>query len=206
MQKASLLDDIAELFLMMSLRVELPWLLSVILYLQIPLLKRLPGIITRFMGYGDKAVANSKQAAKASTKTLFSKMVDPDEPPVPDLVIRNEAVNLLSAGAETTMLALTYLVYAVLSDETGDTKSRLIKELETCSDHPIWAELDRLPFLNNVIEEFLRLYAPIGGTLPRSVPKEGVILAGCRISGSTVVATQALTLHTSPDVRKHPFR
>lgn len=125
---------------------------------------------------------------------------------IPGMVVRNEAVNLLSAGVETTMLALTYLVYAVLSDETGKPKSRLIQELETCSDHPTWAELDSVPLLNNVIKESLCLYAPMGGTLPRSVPGEGVVLAGWKIPEATVVATQALTLHTNPEIWKDTSR
>lgn len=191
---------------MMNLQVELPWVLAVVRYLRIPLLKRLPGIVVRFNQYSEKAVANSKKAAKASTKTLFSKMVEPDEPPVSDQVVKNEAVNLLSAGADTTMLALTYVVYAVLSDETGRTKRRLIEELETCPDRPTWAELDNMPVLNNVIKESLRLYAPIGGTLPRTVPEEGAVLAGYKVLGGTVVATQALTLHTNPDVWENPSK
>lgn len=205
-QKAALLDDIAAIFHFMEWQVEAPWFVTVMNFLRIPLIKAGPGMQARFIEYSKKAIMSTREAAKTSTKTLFSKMVDPDQQPVPDQVVSNEAINLLSAGADTTMLALTYLVYAVLSDRTGNTKIRLVEEIMMHSENPTWAELDNMPFLNNVIKETLRLYAPIGGTLPRSTPEDSVSLAGYRIPGDTVVGTQALSLHTNPAVWRDPMK
>lgn len=205
-QRAPLLQDIAEVFRVMELQVEVPWTLSLMEFLGIPLTRRLPGMKERFIEHSNKAIENTREVAKASTRTLFSKMADPDQQPVPDHVVRNEATNLLAAGSDTTMLALTYLVYAVLSDETKSIKSRLIEELKAHSDRPTLAELDSMPFLNNMIKETLRLYAPIAGTLPRVTPEEGVVFAGYKIPRGTIVGTQALTLHTNPAVWKDPMK
>lgn len=181
-------------------------MVTVVRYLRVPFIKGRGDMQARNIEYSKKAIASTREAAKTSTKTLFSKMVDSDQQAVPDQVVRNEAVNLLSAGADTTMLALTYLMYAVLSDVTDNIKRQLVEEIMMHSENPTSAELDNMPFLNNVIKETLRLYAPIGGTLPRSTPEDGVLLAGYKIPGGTIVGTQALSLHTNPAVWKDPMK
>lgn len=55
-----------------------------------------------------------------------------------------------------------------------------------------------------MIEESLRLYQPVGGTLPRTVPKGGAELGGYFVPAGTVVGTQNYTLHRSPALFSNP--
>lgn len=172
----------------------------------IPAFKRFIGLFDRFEEYADLAIANTKLAAKGRMKTLFSKMVDTDGQALSEQVIRQEAVNIMIAGVDSTAMTLTYLVYAVLADQTGRIRNRLLTELETCSPTPTWAELEKLKYLNYVVDETLRLYTPIGGSLPRVPPAQGAILGGYRIPPDMLVLTQSSTFHTDPKTFEEPLQ
>lgn len=175
-------------------------------FLPIPAFKRFIGLFDRFEEYADTAIANTRSAAKGKTKTLFSKMINNEGQVLPEQVIRQEAVNIMIAGVDSAAMTLTYLVYAVLADETGNIKRRLLTELNTCSAFPTWAELEKLEYLNHVIDETLRLYTPIGGSLPRVPPAEGAILGSYKVPAGTLVLTQASTFHTNPEVFEEPLK
>ena len=84
-------------------------------------------------------------------------------------------------------------------------KVRLLKELSSCSKSPDWEELEGKAYLNNVIQETLRLRPPVG-TLPRQAPAQGTILGGYKIPGNTVALTTAYITHRDPGVFKDPER
>lgn len=121
---------------------------------------------------------------------------DESEQPLSDAVIALESTNIIIAGSETTAVALTYLTYVVLKNP--DLKARLLSELASCSPSPGWEELEKLSFLNGVVQETLRLYSPIPATLKREVPAEGAIFGDYRIPPGITVGTQAYTLHRDP--------
>ena len=80
-----------------------------------------------------------------------------------DLELRDEAVTLFAAGAETTALALTYTL--VLLAQNPAARDRLEAELtQVLGDRdPTMADLRALPFLDAVVNESLRLYPPAWG-------------------------------------------
>ncbi|KAK1956042.1 cytochrome P450 [Colletotrichum sublineola] len=117
--------------------------------------------------------------------------------------IQAEAGNFIVAGSDTTSITLTYLVWAVL--KRPDLQARLEEELAGVDDEFDDAALERLPLLNAVIDETLRLYGAAQGNLPRSVPPGGATLGGYFIPGGTIVETQAYTLHRNPDVYPDPL-
>jgi cytochrome P450 len=112
-------------------------------------------------------------------------MDDEKDQMIPDHVVLNEATNVIVAGTDTTALTLTYLVYAVLKHD--DVKNRLLEELQTCPPAPKWGDLEKLPYLHNVIYETFRLYPIIPGTLPRIVPVGGEKLGRYIIPAGTQV-------------------
>ncbi|KAK2026302.1 cytochrome P450 [Colletotrichum zoysiae] len=118
--------------------------------------------------------------------------------------IKAEAGNLIVAGSDTTSVTLTYLVWAVL--KKPNLQARLEEELTGVDGELNDATLERLPLLNAVIDETLRLYGAAPGSLPRSVPPGGATLGGSFIPEGTVVETQAYTLHRNPDVFPDPLR
>lgn len=75
-----------------------------------------------------------------------------------------------------------------------------MEELSALGDSFEVADLKRLPYLNHVIDESLRLYSAAPATLPRVVPAGGATLAGHRFEGGTVVSCQAYSLHRDAGV------
>ncbi|KAK8008380.1 sterigmatocystin biosynthesis P450 monooxygenase [Apiospora marii] len=195
-----------------------PWLYEV--------LKRLP-LIGRWryfhahkslMAKGMAAVENSRAKTAAgpdsTTANIFAKVLREADPveggSLTDADIAVEAGAFMVAGTDTTSNTLTYLVWAVLSNDEGDLQGVLEQELqEKVEGGPsgiIDAALEKLPVLNAVIEETLRLFGAAPIPLPRIVPPGGVEFGGYHLPAGTEVATQAYTMHRDPRFFADPER
>jgi cytochrome P450 len=169
----------------------------------------LPGIgsvrkmFSRMSNAGQEAAVVARESA---ARTIFSQMLPDDgsEPPLSDSVIAQEAIADIVAGSDTTLAAVVYIIYGVLSYPA--VKERLLDELRTCSPRPGWEELESKSYLAHVIDEGLRLYPPIPSSLPRKVPEGGVTMGGLRLPAGCVLSCQALTMHRNPDVFLSPDR
>lgn len=204
-KKTSLIRDIDLSMIFIGVRMELPLIWNLVHRIPLPGVGKPDALFERFSEYGKVAVENTKAAPRGSAKTLFSKMLPEDgEQPFPDSLIAQESANIIIAGSDTTAMALTYLIYAVLI--APDIKSKLLSELSGCSPIPGWEELEGKPYLNKVISETLRLYAPVPASLPRTVPQGGTSLVGYRIPAETTVVTQAYTFHRDPAIWSEPER
>lgn len=199
------MKDIETSIILVGLKLELPRTWSLVELLPLPAFKRFSGLFDRFEEYADAAVKNTKLASKGLTKTMFSKMVGPEDHQIPERVIRQEAVNIMIAGTDTTAMTLTYLMYAVLAERSGNVRKKLLDELQECSDKPSWSELENLPYLNRVFNETLRLYSPVGGSLPRTTPLEGATFGTLAIPAGTIVMSQSSTFHTDPRIWRDPL-
>ncbi|KAF2114292.1 cytochrome P450 [Lophiotrema nucula] len=205
-ERSALVRDIEAAMPIIGMRIELPWTK--------PILDGLPTwcgnswspLFERFVGYGQDAVRATRAAQAGGSKTLFSKMVvqDEKEQEIPDDLIEKEARNVIVAGTDTTAMTLTYLTYAVLKHE--QIKQRLVAELKRLSTRPTWGELENAKLLNNVIQETMRLYPAIPGSLMRTVPAGGAHLGGFVLPTGTQVATQAWTFHRDANVFDQPLR
>ena len=157
--------------------------------------------------YGQRAVDNLRRHSGAKGN-LFATMLAHSEAADDELTdedVRIEASLFLIAGADSTAVTLTYLVWAVL--KRPQLQARLEDEVAALGDG---CELDdvvleRLPLLNAVIEESLRLYGALCGNLSRLVPPGGATLSGFRVPAGTEVETQAFTMHRNPDVFPNPL-
>jgi cytochrome P450 len=87
-------------------------------------------------------------------------------------------------GVDTTAIALTYLSYELAKNPQYFSKlSEELKNHKTVDDLQS-AELEKLPLLNAVIREALRLYPPVPGPIAtRLCPPEGTTLGGYSIPG-----------------------
>lgn len=200
-----MLRDIESTLPLLGIRLDLPWLYDLLVFLRLPQTKALTKIYERLAKYAHIAVENTRQASKNFTKTLFSKMVPEDgSQHLPDNVIENEATNALFAGTDTVATTLTYLVYAVLKDKT--IQQKLVDEVRAAPRHPSWEQLENMTYLNSVIEETLRRYPVIAGSLTRVVPQGGASFDNFLLPAGTLVSTQAYTFHRDPQVFPNPLR
>ena len=69
---------------------------------------------------------------------------------------------------------------------------------------PSVASIDRLPLLNAVLYETLRLHAAAPNRQPRVVPPGGLVLHGYYIPPGTTVSSNAYTLHRSDEGFANP--
>ncbi|KAK1759809.1 cytochrome P450 [Echria macrotheca] len=144
---------------------------------------------------GAIAVENLRNV-KLDKPNLFSQMLAAAEKSeygvLTDDAIRSEAAGMLIAGADTSGSALTYVVWEVL--KRPDLQKRLEDEVAKLDPDFTDEDLERLPLMNNVIDEVLRLRSPASGTLLRQTGPGGVVWHGHYIPANTMVVTQQWTM------------
>ncbi|KAH8692166.1 putative cytochrome P450 [Talaromyces proteolyticus] len=102
-----------------------------------------------------------------------------------------ECMDHMAAGIDTTGDSLCFLMYELSLPRSQHIQDRLRQELVSHTD----AKIDELPYLDAVIKEGLRLFAPIPMGLPRYVPDGGSFICGHKLPGGSIVSCQAYSLH-----------
>ncbi|KXH62598.1 cytochrome P450 [Colletotrichum nymphaeae SA-01] len=204
-EKSPYIHALETLFTASMFRREVPFLFYLAQYLPFQYPKQLANVGRIIGEHASMATSNPK----GHSANLFSNMQAACEEKIeynltPEK-LQSEATNLIVAGSDTTSITLTYLIWAVLKKPA--LHGSLQAELENLRDDELNdTALERLPLLNAIIEETLRMYGAVAGNLPRSVPPGGVTLGEFFIPGGTVVETQAYTLHRDPNVFPDPER
>jgi cytochrome P450 family 110 len=119
-----------------------------------------------------------------------------------DEELRDELMTLLVAGHETTATALTWALYWI--HKVPEVRQQLLAELQTVDpgDH---GALSRLPYLNAVCCETLRIY-PVGMlTFPR-VTTSRVELGGYSLEPGTIVIGSIYLTHRRKEIYPDPDR
>ncbi|KAF2113824.1 cytochrome P450 [Lophiotrema nucula] len=142
--------------------------------------------------------------------SVFRHMLDSGLPES-DLTLERltrEAQVLLGAGSVTTARTLSFITFYLLANT--EFKLRLQSELkELMKDYPnrmpTWAELERLPYLQALIKEGLRLSYGVMHRLPRVSPDTDIQYQNWTIPAGVPVGMSAYLMHTDPDVYPNPF-
>jgi cytochrome P450 len=120
-----------------------------------------------------------------------------------DAQARDEALTMLLAGHETTALALTYALHALSAHP--QCQQRLREELAQLGDaKPSVADLARLPYLDAVIRETLRLYPPAYAFGRRVISP--FTLGGYEVPAGSEVMTSPYALHRDSRFYPEPTR
>ncbi|EAW08309.1 cytochrome P450 [Aspergillus clavatus NRRL 1] len=131
------------------------------------------------------------------------------------LEIACELYDHLTAGHETSAVALTYLFWELskhpelqkaLREELSTLDPKIVYPPPSASaELPSAKSIDSLPLLEAIVTETLRLHAPIPGIQPRVTPSPSCTLAGYKdIPADTRVNAQAYSLHRNPEVFPEP--
>jgi hypothetical protein len=128
-----------------------------------------------------------------------------------DLEIASECADHFLAGIDTTSDTLMFLIWSLSQPENEAFQKQLREEVldipaESLNEHghPIVEASDKCVYLNAVIKETLRLYAPLPTYEPRSV--RGVTeIDGYTIPADTVVGMQPYSLHRNPEIFPDPL-
>ncbi|KAL6249604.1 hypothetical protein RBB50_003457 [Rhinocladiella similis] len=127
-----------------------------------------------------------------------------------DMDIASECADEFLAGVDTTSDSAMFLIWALSKPENKGFQERLAQEVLSIPSEalnlngvPRVEVADKLPFLDAVIKETLRMYAPIPASEPRTSPVETVI-DGYKIPAGTIVGVAPYYLHYRSDIFPEP--
>ncbi|KAJ5017560.1 putative sterigmatocystin biosynthesis P450 monooxygenase STCB [Colletotrichum sp. SAR 10_99] len=208
-QKNDYIETLHMAAISATLSYELPWLHKISGYIPIKALQRVLNSGNKVSEYGGKAVSNLMRHRDNKANIFANMLAECDANEKVDLTpqdIRIEANNFIFAGADTTSSTLTYLVWAVL--KRPDLQSRLEEEVAAVEESLLLEDafLEKLPLLNAVVEETLRLYTALPSNLSRVVPSKGTTLGSYFIPAGLQVETQAFTLHRNAEIWPEPLK
>ncbi|KAI5116460.1 hypothetical protein M0805_005873 [Coniferiporia weirii] len=176
-----------------------------------PFARRIP-----WYANGNKAVKNlaglavaavSKRLAFPTDRTdLLSKLQDGKDDegrPMGREELTAEALTQLIAGSDTTSNSSCAITYHIAHNPA--VQAKLHKELDDAlgtDDDPVssFEQVKRLPYLEAVINETLRIHSTSAIGLPRVVPEGGLTVLGKTFPEGTVLSVPSYTIHRDTGV------
>lgn len=168
--------------------------------------------------YRFQSAAETKSEPSTAEPTIVSRLwnshtsvKNSDRHTLDSLDIASECADHLLAGIDTTADTLMFLIWALSRPQNLHIQQRLVEEIRGLPEDafenglPKLDVIDKLPFLDAVIKETLRLYAPLPASEPRSQSAD-CIIAGYKIPARTVVNMSPYSLHRNADVFEEPLQ
>ncbi|KAF5632048.1 cytochrome P450 monooxygenase oxidoreductase [Fusarium sp. NRRL 52700] len=150
-------------------------------------------------------IAQHNVAEDFVTKFLRLQAQDPGK--ITDTDVISVCNMNIGAGSDTTSISLTSIIFNLI--KYPRVLQRLRAELQdhesqgTVSDPITFAEANKLPYLQAVIKEGLRMHPATGLSLGRVTPSDGATLAGQYFPAGTVVGINAWVAHANTKVFGH---
>ncbi|AFY74897.1 cytochrome P450 [Synechococcus sp. PCC 7502] len=149
-------------------------------------------------------ISDHRQNSNEERSDILSMLIssqDSDGNRMSDLELHDELMTLLFAGHETTATALAWAIYWI--NYLPEVKQKLLTEIATLGTEPDAISLSKLPYLNAVCAETLRIY-PVGMlTFPR-ITNESISIRGYEIKPNTVVMGCIYLTHHREDTYPDP--
>jgi unspecific monooxygenase len=145
-------------------------------------------------------IAERKEQLDPSRTDILSLMMavrDEQGQPMTDVELRDELMTLLLAGHETTATSLARALYWI--HHLPHVREKLLLELDTLADNPDPNTILRLPYLNAVCQETLRIYPVAVGALNRVV-KSPLQLGGYQFEPGTLLIPSIYLTHHREDL------
>ena len=181
-----------------------------------------PTTYTRIRAHALKAMENFRDAVEAGklepdpSKTVIERLWTHHRSRkiggLDDLDIASECSDHFLAGIDTTSHTIMFLIWVLSLPENRTYQDKLIEEALSIPEsalnkygHPTIETADKLLYLDAIIKETLRLYAPIPESEPREPPQD-VEIDGYHIPARTIVAVEPYALHRNPEVFPDPLK
>jgi cytochrome P450 len=133
--------------------------------------------------------------------SLLMSTQDENGQPMTDIELHDELMTLLIAGHETTASALTWALYWVC--RLPEVRDKLLQELDNGFDEADLSCLAKLPYLNAVCQETLRIY-PIGILTFIRVVNLPFQLMGYKFEPETLLVSCIYLTHRREDLYPEP--
>lgn len=129
-----------------------------------------------------------------------------------DIDLASECADHLGAGVETTRNTMIFLIWAMSLPESKHLQSKIREEmrgLDAISFNeyglPTVEAANKLVYVNAVVKEALRLYAPLPQRQPRFFDSD-MVIDGHLIPAKTTVSMAPFTQHRNGEVFNDPYR
>lgn len=134
-------------------------------------------------------------------RLLLNQQKSPES--INDREVLTHAFGNVSAGSDTTAIALRSVIYHIL--KYPDVYAKLCEEVRGNLTLPVkFSEANKLPYLSAVIQEALRLHPSVGMVLARVIPAGGAILCGYNLPAGVEVGMNPWVLHRDSEVFPYP--
>ncbi|CAH0002107.1 unnamed protein product [Clonostachys byssicola] len=122
---------------------------------------------------------------------------------ITDREILTHAFGNISAGSDTTAIAMGSVIYHLLVNRAA--YNRLSDEIRGQLSLPVgFQEANALPYLKAVVQEAMRMHPSVGQVLGRIVPPAGATVGGYKIGAGAEVGMSPWVLHRDPEVFPDP--
>jgi cytochrome P450 len=158
-----------------------------------------------FRAVVDEIVQERRSDFQDTGDLLSSMMLARDETSgagMDDEQLRNQLGGLLLAGYETTANALTWTWYLLSQNLWAVERLRREVDLALDGKTPRYPDLERMPYLRQVLDESLRLYPPAWIIGRRALGEDSI--GGYYVAPDTVLAISIYTLHRHPAFWENP--
>ena len=150
-----------------------------------------------------------EQSGKAVDLLMKFTQAQHDHPEfMTDKQVLSSCTSMIFAGSETTAISLSSVFYHLIKHPR--VYKKLMDELDEAAQNGTiaerdyskvsWAEAQKLPYLDAVVQESFRMHPAPGLILERVVPPQGMEICGEHIPGGTIVGCNAWVLHRRPEV------
>lgn len=132
--------------------------------------------------------------------SLMMSACDEAGEPMTDVELRDELMTLLIAGHETTALALAWALYWI--HHLPQVREQLLQELDSLGENPDPSAIMRLPYLNAVCQETLRIY-PVAMLALNRVVKSPLQITGYQFEPGILLVPCIYLTHHREDLYPH---
>lgn len=139
--------------------------------------------------------------SRSDILTLLLSARDEAGEPMSDLELRDELMTLLVAGHETTATALSWALYWIHS--LPEVKAKLLEELSSLGTTPDLNAIAKLPYLNAVCCETLRIY-PVGFIAQIRIAQTPCEVGGYSFEPDSLLIPAIYLTHRRPDLYPEP--
>jgi cytochrome P450 len=175
-----------------------------------------PATYTGIRAHALKAMQSYRDADIPSRATAQDSIIarlwrTKDQARLDDRDIASECADHLLAGIDTTSDTLMFLIWTLSLPQNAAIQERLIQVCRSLPDTQVRGGVvdievaDRLGFLDAILKETLRLFAPLPASEPRSSPVNTVI-DGYQIPKGTVCSMAPFSLHRNEHVFPEPTK
>ncbi|KAK3075510.1 hypothetical protein LTR53_001127 [Teratosphaeriaceae sp. CCFEE 6253] len=195
------LHDVDRHFLLSNVEWNFPWLAALLSWMPIPSIREFVGASERIAQFGHGALqgyiqryGRDSRRKDLLTKILISKDKDADKAVMTDRETYVEIANLVFAGTDTTSTTLTYMFWSLarFPEWQDRIRSEIDEKLGTGATYEQQA-VAKMPVVEAVINEALRLYPAAPASLPRIAPQGGWSWNSYNIPAKTIVSMQCYT-------------